>query len=486
MMRFILLFFISFASLYARTDICENYMNGTAPRASSPYETRFQASPYVAEGADVGEFVCPHGAGSAIYVVKVLKIYANGKMDYSFYDILPVCPSGQVVSDDGTQCVDPTPSCTDFQYLDDNGSCVDMSVPDGMPSDQTGNGTNDVRKYDMDRANCVPGQRVVGGLGVVEVVGWDNATNKCVVATFRCDTGMTYDDSSHSCSTPPSLVYDSDIAECPYGKFGLRDYVDLCSGSVSYASVPGLENVNFLPGHRYAIYACVADYRIKKAVEVSCGYTHVDMNVSGSDVSSSVYGSEVHTTNLDDLPPIDPTKASTQNSADLSRLKNSIDSLQSSIDALKPDLQSVAVNTAVAVTGLNPDGSVVGGQASADAASNLLNNGVDNFGESSGLDSLLDVVGTSETDDILDNLADNVAYITDNITSIKEQFDNTKALITGTPVVFHLSGGGGCDENLQKFEGYISRYSAVIALITYISAMIAIFRMIFLYFSRSE
>jgi hypothetical protein len=98
----------------------------------------------------------------------------------------------------------------------------------------------------------------------------------------------------------------------------------------------------------------------------------------------------------------------------------------------------------------------------------------------------IDTKPLDDSSDYIDNLKDNVAYLTDDVTSIKTQFTDLKSMLEGDDTVLQLSSGGCSDPNLSKFSSIISPYSAVFALLTYVSFMLAIFKLIFVYLSRGE
>ena len=98
----------------------------------------------------------------------------------------------------------------------------------------------------------------------------------------------------------------------------------------------------------------------------------------------------------------------------------------------------------------------------------------------------IDSKGIDDSSSFLDNLEENMAYLTEDVTSIKDQFTDLKNLLEGDDTQLQLSTGSCSNENINKFASIISPYSAVFALITYVSFMIQIFKMIFAYFSRGD
>ena len=97
-----------------------------------------------------------------------------------------------------------------------------------------------------------------------------------------------------------------------------------------------------------------------------------------------------------------------------------------------------------------------------------------------------DTSGVDKSITYMKNIKDNLNYLTSDVTSIKSQYTDLKSLISGDKTKLQISQGSCSNENINKFASIISPYSAVFALLTYISFMIAIFKMIFAYFSRGE
>ena len=98
----------------------------------------------------------------------------------------------------------------------------------------------------------------------------------------------------------------------------------------------------------------------------------------------------------------------------------------------------------------------------------------------------IDTTPLKKSSDYMDNIKKNLGYLTKDVTSIKSQYTDLKKLLEGDNTRLTLSSGGCSDPNINKFASIIAPYSAVFALLTYVSFMLAIFKMIFAYFSRGE
>ncbi len=100
------------------------------------------------------------------------------------------------------------------------------------------------------------------------------------------------------------------------------------------------------------------------------------------------------------------------------------------------------------------------------------------------LDSLnLDDSGLDLNQTFYDDIVLGISELKDDALEIKDQFEDTKDLISNGFSNVRVPAGSCSDPNLTKFGGYLARFSAPIALFVYISSLILIFKMVFLYFS---
>jgi len=447
------------------------------------------------------------------------------------------CPDDLVYDDNGL-CVSPLPpECTDDEYLDDNNQCQPLVVPDpenfpttddnassgsGASSSSSGGGSNgstSVTNLPTTQDNCIPGTTFTSSMGVYQIIGWDNATNKCKTAIFRCNSGYVYDESTKSCKLPPDEIDTTNDgsntadAACPGGKFAQRwtyNFCDQCRGDFGVWLPPvGLEGYGLECNRKYIEYDCIKDYRIKKFVEVSCGnvpppedpVTHeIDMD--------ELTDSDVKDTNVSNLPAIDPTKANTELNSRLDLINDSIAkklfpeaqktndhlaTIEMKIDGATVEIQRTnqkldSVNNNLSTIQMKIDGTTAEITKVSDAINSIKNDDGSGFDVNTLQGSDFGIDDSAMTDDsgFLDSLEDNVKFITDEVTGIKDDFDNTLNLIKGTPVAVSIPSGSCSNENLRKFAGYIAPYSSIFSLITYISTMLLILKMVFTYLSRGE
>lgn len=258
------------------------------------------------------------------------------------------------------------------------------------------------------------------------------------------------------------------------------------------------------------LYACTTDYRKIKFVEVSCtDIIPEDNNYTYSSNDFEVI--KTNDTNISKLEAIDPQKASLQNNQDLNAIEKAIkDVLAPKIDISNEKLSKI--NTAITDIALDSEDIVENTEDIAENTGNI-NEGVKDTnvnltGVRSDLGSINDTLNdtgtltgnetifnknnfnsdTTALDDTsyMDNLSDNISELTEGIISIKDDFTSTNDLISGNKPVVSISGGSCSDANILKFASYISPYSSIFALLTYLGFMISIFKMIFSYLSKGD
>jgi len=101
-------------------------------------------------------------------------------------------------------------------------------------------------------------------------------------------------------------------------------------------------------------------------------------------------------------------------------------------------------------------------------------------------DTGIDINGLNDYMDFVDNLDENFRDMTDGVTSIGDDFEKAKDMLSGEQPTLHIENGNCKNEALKKFGVIISPYSSIVSLVTYLLFMISIFKMIFSYVSRGE
>ena len=463
--------------------------------------------------------------------------YTN-KYNVNYYSVLhcennlPVsnCPDGTSPDADGVCVAQSSPECSDNEFLNENNECVPLAVPDpdnfptsennatdnatndGSSSSSGSNGSTSIQNLPTPEDNCIPGTTFTSSMGVYQIIGWDYATNKCKTAIFRCNSGYIFDESTKSCKLPPDELTttndgsNSADSACPGGKFAQRwtyNFCDKCRGDIGVWLPPvGLENYGLQCNRKYIEYDCIKDYRIKKFVEVSCGNVPPPEDPVTHEINmDELTDSDVKDTNVSNLPAIDPTKANTELNSRLDLINDSIakklfpeaKATNAKLDSVNSNLKGLqgSVNNAVSALG-SIDGKLNGVNDGLNDVKGSLDGIKNDDGSGFDVDTLkgsnfgLDDTAMTDDSGFLDELEDNVKFITDEVVGVKDDFEDTVNLIKGTPISIKVPSGSCSDINLQKFGFYIAPFSPIMALVTYIGMMIGILRFVFVYLSRGE
>ena len=407
-------------------------------------------------------------------------------------------------------CSQSLPTCKDNEYLDSNNTCVPLSsaIPSDFPTD-TNNSIIVSKIAPYDEPQCVGS--FSNDLAAYTLI-WDSSTQQCKSYVNLCFAGYSFDKKQNKCVKPADSLSSSDFAnstngdsasQCVGGQF-LLNYMaskslnfcdDSCQLQYPAWSPPvGYDKYNLLCGHAYYEYRCSSDYRIKQFKEYNCA---VPKKVNSIDFNQATQPTQNLNEHNSTLSAIDPTQANTatiealngieailnekinplldeqlkatkQGNDLLGSIDGSLKGVSNKLDGLDSDLKDLKGSLDGIANSLNDDGGEAVGQSS--------------YVDLSGIDQS----GLDDTGGIMDNLANNLKDLTDGIISIKDGFNNAKSLIDGTQSTVIIPNGSCQDKNLQKFAGYIAPYSGIISLITYVTLMIQIFKMIFAYYARGE
>jgi len=377
---------------------------------------------------------CPNSLGQTI-----LDIY----QDITAND---ACPSGTTqfsIQKNGTTIVlcdtdsnnDGTPDslepkCPNGQFMDVNGTCVDLSLPADFPKDSDDKGVSSIREdSNFNASTCIPGKTFNSGIAFAKIIGWNSETNKCEIGAFFCNNGLTWDNLDHTCKIPSdNLSFDPTKGEisqeladaCTSGNWAKKWTLDYCGQPLCYIALSD-QNYNLRCGNKYLEYDCTSDYRIKKYVQVSCGdpskedYDSHTIDLGGAtsdgsgtvdnntstpgDGSTSDYVPDLNTTssNLDIVSAINSGSASTT---------SAITSLDNHVLGLKNNLGSI-------------DAKVSDISSAVGSINGALHAGDDKIGE---LDALSNSNGDGSLDDFFDNIKDSFGIV-------KGQFNELSGLV---------------------------------------------------------
>jgi len=256
------------------------------------------------------------------------------------------CPDGQVVTDNYI-CENPPVICSDTQYLDDNGTCSEVSLPDGFPTADN-KGFADIKKYANTEDNCIIGTKYDTAISHAEVIGWDSSSNECLYASFFCNSGLEWDKSEQTCkipldqeNTPTDGTISSDLGDsCSSGQWVKSHVYDYCSSDSIVSSVAF--DYNLEARRKYIEYDCTSDYRLKYFKRVACGpvaidsYDEVNLSITGSSDSLEPTNVKVDANSTTTTTNV----ASVINSAS-SKLGNKVDNISSKLDITNSILNSI-------------------------------------------------------------------------------------------------------------------------------------------------
>ncbi len=443
-----------------------------------------------------------------------------------------------------------TTNCEDDEYLDINSTCKTKTsaYPNEIPitgdTGETSTGTLPITKE-----SCEKKLITINSTGVYAPYAWDYSTNKCLALGFKCKQGRLYDKNSKTCKIPKDDVSfpQDEKNKCLGNDWGKRNdwnFCNECIGSVGIWRAPAdLGYYGLECNKRYIEYQCKKDYRMKKFKEVSCGDPiPVDSETNELKVSSveDTVFSDVKTKNK---ATVNPNDANSSVNEDLTKIERVLlDQIKPILDVSKNKLSSIDIKLSSANAKLDTiNNNLTRTNSKLDTVNNTLNslNNEQSFTNSkldtvnnnlnstnSKLDSLnneqsstnskldtsndklssidetlkeiLESVGiemdkdTTSLDNpteidssIYDNLFENFRDMINGIVGIKDEFQKTKDMLNGDKPVLSIPRGG-CNENMKRFSSYISPYSSIFALITYVVLMIKIFKMIFNYMARGE
>jgi len=388
------------------------------------------------------------------------------------------------------RCIPASP-CSDNEILDANGSCIDASIPSDFPSDK---GHQSVQKHDYSQADCIPDTIIKTDTSYFKIIGWDDFSKKCVFASFYCNSGLTFDKLTNQCVLPKDTTDGSSdglsqelLNSCESGQWAKKWTYDYCGQRVCYIAL-NVQDYNLQCNRKYLEYDCTSDYRIKYFKQVSCGdrsrddYDDINMTIGGSDdgIPSN------HLADINGSLSQDSLQTNLLNSIDskisllLNTNTNKLSSIDDKLGFSNNELSKIAINTSSISSKLDSLGSKL---------DNIQNSVGTYKGATDDFDISnvsLDSSGLEDSKNYLDNLQENLSYLTDDIISIKDQFTNLDTLLRGDQPQLLIPNGSCSDKNLQKFGSYIAPYSSIFSLLTYVSLMILIFKLIFSYLSKGD
>ncbi|WP_457744959.1 hypothetical protein [Sulfurimonas sp.] len=526
--------------------VSANALNLTRPSCLSNYHVTFTDSGtntyYLAEDnpphKDFYDYPSTCSDGITGYFNSYIKTYSNGNVNVSQHrQTWSSCPSGQVLDEnDYTQCVAPTPTCSDGYVLDSNNECV--LDPNG---DLDSDGILNSQDNDLDGDGIPNIYDDIIGLGTSNGSS-DGSFDESLTcgklqeaALLKCplpDNVLKF--SCYTTNEGLSFVTQNDCfqREDPCAKIK-SDFASKCSsprvvnGDCVSKDYKIVSNTLSCDTPDPINSACdIAFDNIKSScnppsyIDGKCldGYGEIisntlhcvdiaDSNGSSSSDSSNVKDSidslnKNLSSNIDKIiNHLKPIESNTLNSSDslksidskLSTLisnssdKTELNSINQMLGLGNSKLDKIVSNTSETVKALNIANSNLNNiDNSIKDIKNLSGSFSDGVSSVNTDDIGIDTSSLDDTSTIMDNLEDNLAYLTDDVTSIKDKFTDLKNLLEGDQTKLSIPTGGCSNENLNKFASYIAPYSSIFALVTYVSFMIQIFSLIFKYMSRGE
>jgi hypothetical protein len=292
-----------------------------------------------------------------------------------------------------------------------------------------------------------------------------------------CDYG-TFDPTNSTCWVIDHYCYNSDTSELFSIVFPNPSYINSSNILINQTDSSSSCNSNTNPRSNYSSYSNGVNWQVIDGYNVDyCGAGNLQICTSGTGGTVDNNGS---------------------GSFNDTRLHNDIISSNTKLDSIDTKLGTSNTKLGSIDTKLGTSNIKLG---SIDSKLNIANGKLSDLNDKVGTlidlpgqylygqslsnnDIGIDSTSIDESVSFMDNLVDNVSYITDDVTSIGTQFDDLKALLNGDPPTLVINDGSCTSESMQKFATYLTPYSSAIALITYIAFMLQIFKLIFIYFTR--
>jgi hypothetical protein len=292
---------------------------------------------------------------------------------YTYYELdIPSCPDGQTFDNVTELCTLPDPECTDNELLNSENVCVPFEdlLGDNFPTSDSNSETG-VRNLPTTQEGCVPGQMLEHSLGVMQVLGWDSASQTCKTMMYKCNPGYMMNLETKKCVVPPDNTnFDDNI--CPNDNWGRRwthDFCGDCSGTVGVWLPPlGHEESGMECNKAYVEYACVSDYRLKKYVEISCGMPPPNEDQETLDESSFNDSDLKNDINVSNLPNIDTQAHSLRTVEELTKVNENLKSLQASLGTDLKNINETLKTNGTSINGIKDNTAITSANTAATAA----------------------------------------------------------------------------------------------------------------------